>query len=108
MSPYRAPPKPSPSPSLDPESKASAVGSARQALAARWCRAVPSLRETALRVAYMRSEIARLPPHRVAMALDELCGRAEQADPVAREVLASVTPLFVDVPQVSALRVVAE
>jgi hypothetical protein len=55
---------------------------------------VPSLRETELRVAFLRSELERGQVDDVAVALDELCGQAEQADPRAREVLtATVTAL---------------
>jgi hypothetical protein len=57
------------------------------ALAARWSRSIPSLRESTLRVAYLRAELTTRPLVAVAGALDELCGLAEQADPVAREVL---------------------
>lgn len=80
-------------------------------LAARWCRAVPSLRESKLRVAYVRAELDRCAPDRVASALDDLCGRAEQADALAREVLSAVTPLLVDealAPRVDALRAIAQ
>lgn len=66
------------------------------ALTARWMRSVPGLREAALRAAYMRAELARKPLARVAVALDELCGRAEQADPVAREVLAAAVTMLAD------------
>ena len=80
-------------------------------LAARWSRSVPALRESSLRVAYLRSELARLPLAEVAAALDALSGRAEQADPVAREVLgAAVTALAepTSAPLVDALRKLAE
>lgn len=60
------------------------------ALAARWCRGVPALREGTLRAAYLRAEMDRHSITNVALALDTLCGRAEQADPIAREVLAAV------------------
>lgn len=67
---------------------------ADSALVARWSRSVPALRESALRVSYLRSELSHRPLADVAVALDALCGRAEQADPVAREVLgAAVTAL---------------
>jgi hypothetical protein len=66
----------------------------RPDLAARWSRSVPALRESALRVAYLRAEVTSRPLVDVAAALDALCGSAEQADPVAREVLgAAVTAL---------------
>jgi hypothetical protein len=53
-------------------------------LSTRWSRSIPSLRETGLRIAYLRAELVRRPLVAVAGALDELCGLAEQADPVAR------------------------
>jgi len=67
-----------------------------RALAARWSRAVPSLRESALRVAYLRAELVERPLPDVAAALDELSGLAEQADPIAREVLAAVVTALAD------------
>ncbi len=81
------------------------------ALAARWSRSVPSLREIPLRVAYLRSELTGRPLAAVAAALDELCGRAEQADPVAREVLAAAVTVLADPTSADladALRQVAE
>ena len=81
------------------------------ALAARWSRSVPSLREIPLRVAYLRSELTGRPLAAVAGALDELCGRAEQADPVAREVLAAAVTVLTDpgsADLVDALRQVAD
>ena len=65
-------------------------------LAARWSRSVPGLRETSLRVAYLRAELTRRPLVAVAGALDQLCGLAEQADPLAREVLAAVVTVLAD------------
>lgn len=67
-----------------------------EAIAQRWLRAVPTLRHSGLRVAYLRAEIARCPLDAVAEALNDLVGRAEQADPLAREILAAVAPLFAD------------
>jgi hypothetical protein len=66
------------------------------ALAARWSRSVPGLRETTLRVAYLRDELTRRPLVAVASALDQLSGLAEQADPTAREVLAAVVTVLAD------------
>src|SRR5262249_25407455 len=100
MSPYRTPPVPPPAP--DP-----AKAGQLRTLAGRWCLAVPSFRAPALRVAYMRSELERGEPERVANALDELCGRAEQADALAREVLSAVTPLLVDSTYAERLRAIA-
>jgi hypothetical protein len=65
-------------------------------LAARWSRSIPSLRETGLRIAYLRAELVRRPLVAVAGALDELCGLAEQADPVAREVLAAAVAVLAE------------
>ena len=81
------------------------------ALVARWSRSVPALREVPLRIAYLRSELTRRPLAAVAGALDELCGRAEQADPIAREVLAAAVPVLADpgvCDLVDALRQLAE
>src|SRR4051812_14363835 len=72
------------------------MASAPHSLIRRWLRATPSLRESALRAAYMRVEIAGRPLADVADALDELAGLAEQADPIAREVLAAFVPLIAD------------
>jgi hypothetical protein len=65
-------------------------------LAVRWRHAVTSLRELDLRTAYLRSEMTQRPPLAVAGALDELSAKAEQADPVAREVLAAAVPVLAD------------
>ena len=62
----------------------------------RWCRGVPALREAGLRVAFLRSEIERRHVEEVAVALDELCGQAEQANPRAREVLTAAVPVLTD------------
>src|SRR4051812_42061423 len=79
-------------------------------LVAHWLKATPSLREAALRIAYLRSELDRHPHEEVALALNEICALAEQADPRAREVLAAAVPLFADpslVPVIDALRALA-
>jgi hypothetical protein len=65
-------------------------------LADRWRRAVPSLRETALRAAFLRSELLGANPDAAAEALDRLADGAEQADPVARDVLAAAFPTLTD------------
>lgn len=72
------------------------VPDARSAHCVRWCRAIASIKEPAVRIGYVRTELTRLPIGEVAPALDELCGRAEQADPVAREVLASMITVLAD------------
>ncbi len=79
-------------------------------LAARWCRAVPSLHEAGLRVGYMRAEFAAPLLEEFAEALDEICARAEQASPVAREVLTATAPLFIEPAddRIDALRRIAE
>lgn len=79
-------------------------------LAARWLKATPSLRENALRVAYLRSELERHPAGELALALNELCGLAEQAHPQAREVLAAAVPALADprlTEQIDTLRAIA-
>jgi hypothetical protein len=65
-------------------------------LAARWSRSLPALRESGLRVAYLGAELRARPLAEVAAALDLLCGRAEQADPVAREVLTAAVTVLAD------------
>lgn len=65
-------------------------------LARRWCRAVTALKDDALRAAYVRSELARARPGDAAVALDDLAGRAEQANPQAREALAAAMPSLTD------------
>jgi hypothetical protein len=65
-------------------------------LAARWSRAIPSLIEPSMRVSYLRAELLRRPLVQVAAALDALCGRAEQADPISREVLATAVTVLAD------------
>jgi hypothetical protein len=108
MSPYRTPPVPRPpSEPAQPPSVVPPRAPHPVSLAGRWCRAVPSLRTPSLRVAYMRSEIDCGDPERVAAALDELCGRAEQANALAREVLSAVTPLLVDETPAEELRAIA-
>lgn len=80
-------------------------------LAARWSRSVPALREAGLRVAYLRSELSQRPLIEVAGALDDLAGRAEQADPVAREVLSAAVTALADpgcADLVEALRALAD
>jgi hypothetical protein len=67
-----------------------------EAIAERWLRALPKLRGSGLRVAYLRAEVARRPLDAIAEALNDLVGRAEQADPLACEVLAAVAPLLED------------
>lgn len=66
------------------------------ALARRWLGATPSLKSLALRAAYLRSELDRHPLAEIAVALDTLTGLAEQADPAARAVLASLIPTLAD------------
>jgi hypothetical protein len=64
--------------------------------ALRWTRSVTALRETALRAAFLRSEIARADIDALATALNDLCARAEQADPLAREVLVAMVAALSD------------
>ncbi|WP_434044914.1 hypothetical protein [Sorangium cellulosum] len=65
-------------------------------LAERWRRAVSSLKELRLRVAYVRSELLRDDLSSIARALDDLCRDAEQASPVARDVLGAAVPVLAD------------
>lgn len=57
-----------------------------------WRKVVPALKHAALRLAFMQEQLARLGVDEVALALDELASAAEQADPIAREVLGAVMP----------------
>lgn len=59
-------------------------------------RVLPRLRESAARAAYLRNEIETRPALEVAVALDGVCGSAEQADTVARDVLAAVVTLLAE------------
>jgi hypothetical protein len=65
-------------------------------LADRWIRAVCAIKDGPLRVAYLRSEIARADSPDVASALNDLCARAEQADARARDTLAAAVPSLTD------------
>ena len=74
-------------------------------------RVLPRLRESAARAAYLRSEIESRGELDVAIALDGICGASEQADPVARDVLASLVTLLAEptlAPRFAALRTLAE
>jgi hypothetical protein len=80
-------------------------------LESRLRRVLPRLRESAPRAAYLRSEIEGRLEVEVALALDGICGSSEQADPVAREVLASLVTLLADpalAPRFASLRRLAE
>lgn len=77
----------------------------------RFRRVIAGLREPAARSAYLRNEIETRPELTVAIALDGICGSAEQADSVARDVLAALVTLLVEpslAPRVTALRRLAE
>jgi len=65
-------------------------------LADRWIRAVCAIKDGPLRVAYLRSEIARAAAPDAASALNDLCARAEQADARARDALAAAVPSLTD------------
>ncbi|MEJ7735711.1 MAG: hypothetical protein WKG00_41795 [Polyangiaceae bacterium] len=65
-------------------------------LAERWKRSLPSVRESALRAAFLRSELLAADRDAAAEALDNLADGAEQADPVARDVLAAALPTLTD------------
>ncbi|MCC6997815.1 MAG: hypothetical protein IT370_24575 [Deltaproteobacteria bacterium] len=62
----------------------------------RWLRALPTLRTAELRTGYLRSELLALAPAEAALALDAVCGLAEQTDPRARDVLAAATLVLAD------------
>jgi len=65
-------------------------------LAERWMRALPTVLTPELRGGYLRSELGAAAPADLAVALDEVCGRAEQADPRARDVLAAAVVVLAD------------
>lgn len=65
-------------------------------LESRLRRVLPRLRESAPRAAYLRNEIETRLDADIAIAFDGICGASEQADPVAREVLASLVTLIAD------------
>lgn len=65
-------------------------------LESRFRRVIPRLRESSTRATYLRSEIETRDDLQVAIALDGICGASEQADPVARDVLAAVVILLGD------------
>jgi hypothetical protein len=67
-----------------------------EGLAERWKRSLPSVRESALRAAFLRSELLAADRDAAAEALDSLADGAEQADPVARDVLAAALPTLTD------------
>jgi len=80
-------------------------------LESRLSRVLPKLRDSAARAAYLRSEVTARGELELALALDGVCGRAEQADPVARDVLAALVTLLGDEelkPRLSALRRLAD
>jgi hypothetical protein len=63
------------------------------ALSNRWRRTFKALQGD-LRVNYLKAELHTAPLGDVAEALDRICGNAEQADPIARELLITVVDLF--------------
>lgn len=54
------------------------------------------MKEVELRIGLLRRDLQGLPPGALAAALDEICGAAEQADPVAREILGAALPALCD------------
>lgn len=72
------------------------VGGVGVSVASRWRRAVSSVKEVELRIGLLRRDLQGLPPGALAVALDEICGAAEQADPVAREILGAALPALCD------------
>lgn len=67
-----------------------------RSIADRWLAAIPTFRETAFRVATLRSGVESLAMEDVADALESIAALAEQADPRAREVLTALTPSLAD------------
>jgi hypothetical protein len=63
------------------------------ALSNRWHRTFKALQGD-LRVTYLKAELHTAPLSDVAEALDRICGKAEQAEPNARELLIAVVDLF--------------
>jgi hypothetical protein len=66
------------------------------ALAERWMKGVPALKDVGLRVQLLASDLASLDVAEVAKALEETCMLAEQAEPRAREVLSAAVPTLTD------------
>ncbi len=64
--------------------------------AERWLSTIPNLVERKLLVAYAKSELYQGTLGEVAAALDVLCTRVEQSDPVARTVIGAFVPLVID------------
>jgi hypothetical protein len=71
---------------------------------------VSSLKEVELRAAFVRSELLHAATADAAGALDDLCAAAEQADPLARDVLGAAVQVLADpalAPLVDELRALA-
>jgi hypothetical protein len=71
---------------------------------------VSSLKEVELRAAFVRSELLHAATADAAGALDDLCAAAEQADPLARDVLGAAVQVLTDpvlAPLVDELRALA-
>lgn len=66
------------------------------ALDLRWLRIVPSLREAALRIRYVRVELEQASLAQAAEAMEHVAAGAEQAEPRARQVLAAAAPTLTD------------
>lgn len=64
-------------------------------LSSRWQRACRGL-DGGLRIGYLRSELETRPLSEVAAALDDVCLAAEQAEPLARELLVVVIDLLAE------------
>ncbi|MCC6527384.1 MAG: hypothetical protein IT373_32350 [Polyangiaceae bacterium] len=62
----------------------------------RWIRTVPALLPHELRVSFARAELHVERPERVAVELNNLCLRAEAAEPVATETLGAFVPVVVE------------
>ncbi len=66
------------------------------ALAARWLRLVPALRDAELRIRFVRTELEQAGLAEAADALEVIASATEQADELARQVLAAALPTLTD------------
>lgn len=80
-------------------------------LANRFCRVIPALLDISMRTAVLQNDLEEAGTHRAARALEIVAGRAEQANPIALEVIAAAMPVITN-PQrqawVEAIRQIAK
>jgi len=80
-------------------------------LANRFCRVIPALLDLSMRSAVLQNDLEEAGIHRAARALEIIAGRAEQADPIALQVIAAAMPVLTN-PQrqawVEAIRQIAK